>query len=128
MHTLQSRINGGSSQVGLLISGTVGGRDKRKGEGLHLYLILQVPFSRANEIFVVVKRTSSHPLCLPLLQFYFQIIMPFFTILYYLQWLFLENNIRKFLVIDDAQRLNTVYTFQLKFWFIFRVFSEKVKN
>ena len=41
-------------------------------------LILQVPFSRSRNIFLVVKQTSSHPACLPLHQFYFQIIMHFF--------------------------------------------------
>ena len=33
---------------------------------------------------------------------------------YYFQWLFLENDIRTFTAIDDFQRENTVYIFQLK--------------
>ena len=47
--------------------------------GLHFCLIVQVPFSRPRTIFFVVKRTLSLPVCLPLNQFYFQIIMHFFV-------------------------------------------------
>ena len=38
----------------------------------------------------------------------------FFSNVYYLQCLFLENNIQTFAIIDSVQRQNTVYTFQLK--------------
>ena len=50
-------------------------------------------------------------MCLPLHQFYFKIIVHSFYNVCYLQCLFLiENNI----ITDDAQRTNTVYTYQLK--------------
>ena len=38
-------------------------------------LIPQFPFSPPRNIFLVADRTSFHPMCLPLHQFYFQIIM-----------------------------------------------------
>ena len=52
-----------------------------------------------------------------------------FCNVYYLQCLFLENNI----ITDDAQRKSTVYTFQLKSFehsnlILFQVFLKKSEN
>ena len=52
-----------------------------------------------------------------------------FANVYYLQYLFSENNI----ITDDAQRRNTFYTFQTKSLHItaryfFKFFLEKIKN
>ena len=58
----------------------------------------------SKNIFHVLKRNFSHPVCLSLHQFYFQIIMHFFYNVYYLQRLLLENKLRTFTVIDDAQK------------------------
>ena len=54
-----------------------GGREKQGvgGGGIHFCLILQVPFSGSKTFFFVIKQTFSHPVCLPLYQCYFQIIM-----------------------------------------------------
>ena len=72
-----------------------GGEECQNNRGIHFCLILQVPFCRQGIFFLVVKQASFHSVGLPLHQFYFQIMMHvFYNNFYYLQCLFLENNIR----------------------------------
>ena len=86
MFQLRSRINGRDLNRGGVGGGgwentekeiKRGGREKQGGGGggIHFCLILQLPFSGSKTIFFVIKQTSSHPVCLPLHQCYFQIIM-----------------------------------------------------
>ena len=62
-------------------------------------LIIQVSFSRPRNIFPFVEQTFSHPVSVALFQFYFQIIMHYFTV-----FIFSVFNIRAFTAINDALR------------------------
>ena len=76
-----------------------GSRNKRGRVGLHFFLINQVSFSRPRNIFPFVEQTFSHPVSVALFQFYFQIIMHYFTV-----FIFSVFNIRAFTAINDALR------------------------
>ena len=65
-----------------------------------LKFIRQVPVSQSRNFFLFVKRISSHCVYLPLHQFFFQNIILFLYIAYYLQCLYLKNNILMFTVFD----------------------------
>ena len=66
-------------------------------------------FLSVKKYFLVIKRTSSHPVCLPLHQFYFQVIiiriMHFFTII---------SNVENYIVFSEHGLKLTWVLFALK--------------
>ena len=81
-----------------------------------LKFIHQVPFSQSRNFFLFAKWISSHCVYLALHQFYFQNIVLFLYIAYYLQCFYLKNNILMFTVFDDCKsfELNNVILLQVR--------------